>query len=45
MMAWIAMGWQRYCHWLKRNGLDNSQCRSCVPLDERAQRALKRADD
>ncbi|QIZ75936.1 DUF5363 family protein [Ferrimonas lipolytica] len=45
-MKWLKQWWQRYCRWVDDNGLNGGQCRSCVPLDERAQIALdKKSQD
>ena len=37
----ITKAWQRYCNWLDEMGLTPENKRCCVPLDERAQKALR----
>jgi len=37
----ITKTWQRYCNWLDEMGLTPENKRCCVPLDERAQKALR----
>ena len=37
----IKKAWQHYCDWLDEMGLTPENKRSCVPLDERAQKALR----
>ncbi|WP_345333351.1 hypothetical protein [Ferrimonas pelagia] len=43
-MAWLKRWWQRYCDLLDGLGLTPEARRCCVPLDERAQQALKRGE-
>ena len=37
----IKKSWRHYCNWLDKMGLTPENKRCCVPLDERAQKALK----
>jgi len=40
-MKTIKKAWQHYCDWLDDMGLTAENKRGCVPLDERAQKALQ----
>lgn len=40
-MKIIKKAWQHYCDWLDEMGLTPENKRCCVPLDERAQKALR----
>ena len=40
-MKTIKKAWQHYCDWLDDMGLTAENKRCCVPLDERAQKALQ----
>jgi len=37
----IKKAWKTYCDWLDEMGLTPENKRCCVPLDERAQKALR----
>ena len=37
----ITKAWQSYCNWLDEMGLTPENKRCCIPLDERAQKALR----
>ena len=40
-MKIIKKAWKNYCDWLDEMGLTPENKRCCVPLDERAQKALR----
>ena len=37
----IKKAWKTYCDWLDEMGLTPENKRCCIPLDERAQKALR----
>ncbi|MFT6926730.1 MAG: hypothetical protein ACJAZP_002350 [Psychromonas sp.] len=43
-MAFIKKWWQKYCAALDELGLTQENIRCCIPLDERAQKAIKEGE-
>lgn len=43
-MAFIRKWWQKYCAMLDALGLTQENNRCCIPLDERAQKAIKEGE-
>lgn len=43
-MAFIKKWWNKYCAMLDELGLTQENNRCCIPLDERAQKAIKEGE-